>query len=492
MSKRLHRKINTELARADNYHDWKTLAIRKDLLDGMDIWKLKDRTTLYDYKAIRKRIELYRGFRDRGDDQGLLFALNEGIHGNMGGMGRSSLYKRAEFGTKQLISDYVDEVISSLVHLASDEVTSITPEQKLDFFKRASHCYGRTALMLSGSGSLFYFHLGVVKALWEQDLLPSVIGGASGGAIVSAIVGCHPRSELENIFNPDYLRMEVDKETRLNNFGMFNRFTRMSAGEVEKFFARLIPDLTFQEASELTGIHINVSVAPAEKHQTSRLLNDIASPNVTIREALLASSALPGFFPAVQLAAKDQDGNRKPYLEERRWIDGSVSDDLPIKRVMRLYGVNHTIVSQTNPVALPFLNEDAETDTFGMIKQTFRSTSKEWALLMAKLIDRPTKKLDRLSRFLSLTSSVLSQTYTGDINILPPRRIHNPAFLLKERTNAEILEMIAAGERSTWPYIERIRIQTSISRCLDQIIRNFESNLVRKSVPRLPKARSTS
>ena len=335
--------------------------------------------------------------------------------------------------------------------------------------------------MLSGSGSLFYFHLGVVKALWEQDLLPSVISGASGGAIVAAIVGCHSDGDLSRIFEPNPLRMEVEREQGLKHRRGMTRLSRLPVEAVREFFDRLIPDLTFQEASDLTGIHINVSIAPAEMHQKSRLLNDIASPNVTIREALMASSALPGFYPPVTLAARDQDGNRKPYLPSHKWIDGSVSDDLPIRRVMRLYGVNHTIVSQTNPVALPFIGQSNASSSWGLIKQTLRKTSKDWALLTARLIDRTAKSNGPVGRMLTLGSSVLAQTYTGDINILPPRRVQNPVYLLVERSNEEIMDMIRSGERATWPQIERIRIQTCISRRLDRIIRKLDSSLIEKS-----------
>ena len=34
-----------------------------------------------------------------------------------------------------------------------------------------------------------FYHLGVVKALWEQGLLPRVISGASAGSIMTAIIG---------------------------------------------------------------------------------------------------------------------------------------------------------------------------------------------------------------------------------------------------------------------------------------------------------------
>ena len=481
MSKREIDHLTKELGQACSYDQWQEIAKRCDELEGSDDWRAIDRSNLYDYRAIRSRLDKLKTLRTKGDDHGLLFALNEGIHGNMGGMGRSALYSKSRIGTKNLIVSYVDEVCSALNHLASPMVDSISIEEKLEFFHRASHCFGRTALMLSGSGSLLYFHLGVVRALSEQDLLPSVISGASGGAIVAAIVGTHSRDELEKIFDPEYIKFEVEQEIGAIVKGSFFRRGQVPVKVLEQFFERLIPDLTFQEASQLTGIHTNVSVAAAEKHQSSRLLNDIASPNVMLREALLASSAFPGFYPPVTLAAKNLNGVRTPYLPQRKWIDGSVSDDVPIRRVMRLYGVNHTIVSQTNPAALPFITDGESNGSWGLVKKTLRNTTKEWSLLGAKLIDRPLSISPTISQLLSLTSAALSQTYTGDINILPPRRLHNPLSLLAGRSRDEIIELIRHGERATWPKIEAIRIQTKVSRTLDSIVRDLELDLLKRA-----------
>jgi hypothetical protein len=38
--------------------------------------------------------------------------------------------------------------------------------------------------------------------------------------------------------------------------------------------------------------------------------------------------------------------------------------------------------------------------------------------------------------------------------------------------------MIKLGERAAWPEVERIRIQTKISRTLDKIIEDIEKELV--------------
>ena len=63
-------------------------------------------------------------------------------------------------------------------------------QEKLDFFYRANVCFGRSALMLSGGGVLGFYHLGVVKTLLDQGLLPRVISGSSAGSLRAAVFVC--------------------------------------------------------------------------------------------------------------------------------------------------------------------------------------------------------------------------------------------------------------------------------------------------------------
>lgn len=134
---------------ADSYSEWQSAAIEHDELSGAKRWREIDQTSKYDYSQIRLRLDRLRSLRARHDYQGLLFTLNEGIHGNMGGMGRSTLYRKANFGTKRLIEQYIEEIDDSLRYLAELPADVIDVQDKLDFFYRANICYGRSALMLS-------------------------------------------------------------------------------------------------------------------------------------------------------------------------------------------------------------------------------------------------------------------------------------------------------------------------------------------------------
>ncbi|WP_197479721.1 patatin-like phospholipase family protein, partial [Oleiphilus sp. HI0132] len=192
-------KLEINMAAAESYQAWCSAAEKHDLASGASEWKELEHTSEYDYKQIRHRLEALQRLRRDNNYHGLLFALNEGIHGNMGGMGKPVLYNHAKYGTKKLIEEYVDEIVESIEHIAELDASQIDYEERLDFFHRASLCYGRTALMLSGGGALGHFHIGVVKALLQQNLLPSVISGASAGSVITAIFGTHTDLELKEL-----------------------------------------------------------------------------------------------------------------------------------------------------------------------------------------------------------------------------------------------------------------------------------------------------
>lgn len=473
------RKYAKAMDKAENYDEWKDAALAHDRASGNDKWRMRDQSSQFDNVSIRIRLDRLRSLRARHDYRGLLFTLNEGIHGNMGGMGKASLYERAMFGTKQLIVDYVEEIVDTLELLASEAVDEISFEEKLDFFRRAHHCFGQSALLMSGSGMLLYFHVGVVKALWQQGLLPKILSGSSGGSVVGSLLCTHNDRELGKIFEPDFLFHEFEHEA-----GLFNSFTSLGglrppvlrAEEVQDMINRLVPDMTFQESFDHSGRMLNVSVAPAETHQTSRLLNATTSPNVLIRKSVLASAAVPGVFPPVTLEARDKWGERQPYLPSRKWVDGSVSDDLPTKRLARLYGVNHYIVSQANPAVLPFVTDGSrQRGSYAIVTNATRRTAREWLNAYAAILHKPLSKETTVARMANILLSMVNQDYVGDVNIMPRNRFYNPLKLLAHISPEDIMNLVSSGERAAWRKIEMIRIQTRISRSLDRILKDFEA-----------------
>lgn len=472
-------KLERKMRNALTYEEWKQAALQHDAKSGFETWKSKEQSKSYDFANIRSRIDALRELRANKDDIGLLFALNEGIHGNQGGMGKPSLYNLAKFGTKHLIEEYVDEIVDALDHIAKlPETSDITSADKHDFFDRASLCFGRSALMLSGAGSLGHFHRGVVKALVEHDLLPKVISGSSAGSVSAAILGTHTDQELPGILQADNvldpLQGEIDNRPK-----SFLR-QQVDPSSLKAMLEAMLPDITFQEAYEKTGRMISVTIAPHEEHQTSRLMNAITSPNVYVRSAVTASCAVPGVYPPVMLMAKNVYGEPQPYLPNRRWVDGAVTDDLPAKRLSRLYGVNHYIVSQANPLALAIMRGEQYMPIPDGAKNVIRLSTHEFLKSGEKFSRRYLRKIPDVGKTMSMFYSVMAQDYKGDVNIVPNFNFVNPQKLLGQLTSTEIKELILEGERSTWPHIEQIKICSKIGQKLEQIQDDHSSHNVKR------------
>lgn len=492
------RRVEREMQDSESYSEWTEHAREHDEISGAARWRGSDQSSLYDYASIRRRLDRLRFLRARHDDAGLLFTLNEGIHGNMGGMGSSKLYQRARSGTKQLVENYIAEIVDALEHIAELGSDEIDATEKQDFFYRANHCFGRSALMLSGGGTLGFYHLGVVKSLLEEGLLPRVISGSSAGAFIAGLLGTHTDDELREFFEKGNLMQEAREEASLFEQLLAHPGSRIDADTLKHSVDHLVPDLTFQEAYEKTGRQISISVAPAEPQQTSRLLNAITSPNLFVRSAIMASCAVPGVFPPVVLSAKNVHGEPQDYLPNRKWIDGSISDDLPAKRLGRLYGTNHTIVSMVNPLVVPFIRQlDNAAPLYASASRMGLELSREVLQFYRQQFQRYVPAAP-VNAAVNGMYSLLDQNYSGDVTIVPSFRWHNPMRWLAHPTEEELLFLVREGERSTWPHLHAIETTTRISRTLDRILESFEAKparlvrAARRRQPRKPKASSAS
>ena len=469
------RRLQDDMDVAESYDDWLLAARAHDALTGKAEWRQEEPSELYDHAQIRYRLDRLKKFRKQQDWQGLLYALNEGIHGNMGGMGKSVLYRQAKSGTKVLIEQYIQEIDDALRLLAELPEEIIPTQQKLDFFYRSNVCYGRSALMLSGGGVLGFLHVGVVSELLRHGLLPRVISGSSAGSIVAAALAAYTDEEMAELDLIGLLE-SGEEEGR----GVIRQFvsllgSRLTAEDTEQLISATIPDLTFAEAYAKTGRQVSITVAPAEPHQRSRLLNAVSSPNVYLRSAAMASCAIPGVFPAVMLQAKNEKGEAQPYLPARRWVDGSVADDLPAKRLSRLFSTNHYIVSMVNPIARAFLPRDERVRPLRQAATSLgMGIGREVLNFYRGVAKRYGDNWPKFNMMMHSVHALLDQEYSGDINIVPKFRFQNPLNLISQPTEAELRQLVKEGERATYSRIEPIRRCTQISRTLEEILHRFE------------------
>ena len=166
------------------------------------------------------------------------------------------------------------------------------------------------------------------------------------------------------------------------------------------------------------------------------------------------------------------DGDIQPYLPSRRWIDGSFSQDLPAKRLARMYGVNHFIVSQVmpglggEPTLRPGIRKIMSDASVAATKQLARG----WLYF----VQRHAKVGPRLSTAMTALNALIDQQFTGDINIFPNYGASSLGMLLKMLSEEEMAELIKAGEHATWPKIPAIGTTTRIGYTLDRILHDFE------------------
>ncbi|MCC2607400.1 DUF3336 domain-containing protein [Planctobacterium marinum] len=455
-------KIEEAIEHASSYQEYKEACLAHDALSGADEWKAKDRDRGYDYRLIRKRVERLKFARQHGDPAGLMSILHEGIHGNLGNIANPELNNYCKIGTKNLIQEFLDEVCEALSMIYHADENDIDFYEKLSFFEETYYAFGKSCLMLSGGAGLGFFHCGVVKALVEEDLMPNIISGASAGSIITGLVGTRTDDELKDVLTAQSIFERFRSWSVWQGLG---KDGLLDSTNLENALIELFGDMTFEEAFKKTGRKITITVSPADLHQYSRLLNQKTSPNAIITMAVRASTAIPMVYSPVQLRAKTASGQIVPYIPNRKFCDGSIMADMPFQRLARLYGVNHSIVSQTNPIAVPFLsrNKKHSHDWYSITKRHLFNLAKVNSIYAFDMVENA---IDNRALKLGIhkVRSIIEQQYVGDINILPQRSVRNIAKIFSNPTVGAIQDLIDSAERATWPQMDNIRRNTQISK----------------------------
>ncbi|KAI8895714.1 acyl transferase/acyl hydrolase/lysophospholipase [Globomyces pollinis-pini] len=412
----------------------------------------------------------------------MIFNLRTSLCRNLGDMGNPRLYEKTHVGTKALIEDYIDEVTKQINFICDVDIPGFGINDKLEFLKNTQKAFGRTALLLSGGGTFGLCHVGTVKALWEQKLLPRVLTGSSSGSIVAGVVGTKTDKELPLIFDAKIINYNFfERPHEISNW--FIKISRLlKAGvlmDVEVFnecMINNIGDITFAEAFRKTRRILNITVSSSTDFEMQRILNYLTAPNVLVRSAVAASCAVPFVFRPATLLAKNAHKEIVPWNPSgHKWIDGSVEGDLPMQRISEHFGINHYCVSQTNPYIIPFLNVSGQRST--PISRAIVSTA---SILGSEIQHRLQQLIDlgMTNTLLFKVKSMICQKYVGDITIVPhimwskfPLVMANPDLsMAKYYSNS--------GESATWPQIALLRNHCLIEQCISANIISLRGKLV--------------
>ncbi|CCH58704.1 hypothetical protein TBLA_0A09160 [Henningerozyma blattae CBS 6284] len=479
-----------------SYNEWKEISLQLDHLTGKEDWKYEEESDLYDYQLVKDITLEMIHLRETKQYMKLLCLLRTKWVRNIGNMGNLNLYRQSHVGTKKIIDDYMHESTNALDALLND--SNLDTEYLLTVLQQTRRNIGRTALVLSGGGTFGLFHIGVLAALFEQDLLPRVISGSSAGAIVASILCVHQTEEI-----PGLLRQVLDME-----FNIFTDDTEKSDSEnllikISRFFQdgtwfdnkhliktmrSFLGDLTFREAYNRSGRILNVTVSPMSLFEQPRLLNNLTAPNVMIWSAVCASCSVPGIFPSTPLYEKDPHTGEKREWEGStsvKFVDGSVDNDLPITRLSEMFNIDHIIACQVNLHVFPFLKMSLSC-VGGDVQYEFNARLKSNISKVSNFISEEIMhylelgcELGISKKLLTKLRSVLAQQYSGDITILPEMKmLLRLNSLLINPTKGFLLYESTYGARATWPKLYLIQNHCYQEIALDKAISYLRGKVV--------------
>ncbi|KAI1436823.1 acyl transferase/acyl hydrolase/lysophospholipase [Xylaria sp. CBS 124048] len=496
---------------AESRSCWDAAARELDFLDGHEEWKTDVSTGEYNPEILMMRLRDLDNARETGDMRAMMHLLRTSLSRDLGGMGNIDLYRHSYSGTKKLIDNYVDSALKTIAALVEhtthrptgpgrirldedDDSDGLGPRDLLDAMLYARQSFGRSALLLSGGGTFGMTHIGVLKALFEAKLLPRIISGASAGSIVCAVFCAKTDDEMPQVIR-DFPHGDLAVfEEQGNEDGLMDHVRRLltegnwsDIKHLTRVMRELLGDITFQEAYNRTRRICNICVSTASIYELPRLLNYVTAPNVMIWSAVAASCSVPIVFSAGALLVKNPlTGEQSPWNPTPQvWIDGSVDNDLPMTRLSEMFNVNHFIVSQVNPHVVPFLvkDETPRLSTNGS-SATYKEES-DWLYTITSLAK--TEALHRMQlmaeigvfpNLITKLRSILSQKYSGDINILPAIDVLDLSKVLRNPTAEFMTRSCLLGERATWPKLARIRDRCAIELALDRAVHSLRASVV--------------
>ncbi|OZJ03600.1 hypothetical protein BZG36_03693 [Bifiguratus adelaidae] len=408
--------------------------------------------------------------------------LKASLKSNFAGIENSRLYSHSYFGTKKLIETYVEVATESIRAVLETEYLPL--QEKHAFFKNVYKNYGRSALCLSGGGSLGYYHYGVIRALIEQNMLPSVITGTSAGGLMAALTCTRTDTELREILVPrlhtQLTACSDPMTTQIKRF--FKEGARFDAVDwaIKAMWATR-GSLTFKEAYERTGRILNVSVIPYDPHSPPKLLNYVTAPDCVIWSAIIASAAVPGILNPVVLMQKTRDGRVVPYNYGHKWKDGSLRTDIPLQALHNQFNVNYTIVSQVNPHVHLFFYANKGVPGRPVVHRRggwrggfIASSIEQFLKLDLYKWLKVLRDLELLPRFMDQDWSwIWLQKFDGNVTIWPKSCLWDFTHVLTDPDYNRMVRYLRVGSSQTWSKLHmisnRMRIEREILRGRDKI-----------------------
>lgn len=175
------------------------------------------------------------------------------------------------------------------------------------------HAVPRIALVMGGGALKGLAHVGALRAVREAGIEPHVYAGSSIGALIAA-AAASGRSVGE--LTERALRVRRRDLFRINHMGMLMERMRSRSIYLEAPLRTLCHELVDDGTFETFGQRLLVSAVDLERGAPV-VFGRPGFRHVSVRDAVYASCALPGFFPPGAVGG-------------RVCIDGGTMDNLPV------------------------------------------------------------------------------------------------------------------------------------------------------------------
>lgn len=194
----------------------------------------------------------------------------------------------------------------------------------------------KVALVLGGGAARGFAHVGVIKALEAQGIVPDIVVGTSAGSVVGALYA----SGMSG-FELQQLGLNM-KEDMLADWTLPNRGV-LRGEALQAFINERVKNQPIQRLPRPLG------VVATDLHSGERVLFRSGDTGMAVR----ASSAVPGVFQPVVISGRD-------------YVDGGVSSPVPVQSA-RAMGADFVIAVDISSVG----RREKLTGTVDVLLQTF-------------------------------------------------------------------------------------------------------------------------
>lgn len=170
----------------------------------------------------------------------------------------------------------------------------------------------KIALALGGGAARGFAHIGVIKALEAQGIVPDIVVGTSAGSVVGALYAAG-----YNGFELQQLSMQMD-ESQVSDWSMPNRGV-LKGEALQDFINNAVKYRTLEKMNKI------FAVVATDLHSGEMIIFRSGNTGMAVR----ASSTVPGIFQPVSIGGHE-------------YVDGGLVSPVPV-RVARSLGADFVI-----------------------------------------------------------------------------------------------------------------------------------------------------